>query len=299
MHDNIIEQYAEEKGLSRSDTGVLIKMEKAAQQLGPDRHLYNLTKPEIVDYLSNLQLSSYTSVRKYVSMIKVFITYCMNIGAIPQGENVGDTFSQQEMESCLSVYKFHTKQLSKELIEEFVHFLENPSDQFMVLGSFEGFSLAEFVEINQSNFDFQHSRILKPKNKIWFTYSDQLMYIGEKALNAHTYYGGRTAVELSDPDPYKPSLIKIGWGGKRPNVHALNNRMMLRASEFGHSFLTLKLIQSYGFCHALEQNVDGLPVKDFIDNRNLNYREVLARYGKELKRPYEILKTYKTFAQEE
>ena len=136
MHDNIIEQYAEEKGLSRSDTGVLIKMEKAAQQLGPDRHLYNLTKSEIVDYLSSLQLSSYTSVRKYVSMIKVFITYCMNIGVIPQGENVGDTFSQQEMESCLSVYKFHTKQLSKELIEEFVHFLENPSDQFMVLGSF-------------------------------------------------------------------------------------------------------------------------------------------------------------------
>lgn len=300
MYDHIIEQYASKKELARSDAGILLNMEKAAQELGPDKHLHNLTKAEVLQYLTNLELTSYQSVRKYISMLKRFLSYCMDEGIIPQGDNVGDSFTKQEMESCLCVYASQ-KTISKELIDRFVHKLANPSDRFLVLGSFEGFSIKEFLDLYDDNFDFTNGKIFKPQNLAWFTYSDHLMHIGRAALDIAKYGSGRTSVPLLEPVPGKKAIIKIGWGGKRPTAISLRRRIILRAAEAGSEYrhLTLKLIHTYGFFYSLEQNIDGLPVEEFIDNQNPNYRQLLARYGKELKHPYQVLEEYKYFREEQ
>lgn len=296
MDAKFVEEYADEKGLTPSDRNVLLKMEEKAG--AENRNICDYSTKEILECLRGYNSRSINTLQKYTSLLRQYIDYCIRNGKAKEKDPLSNPCGpiyQEELMTCLKTENTIYQTLRFHTVLDLAKKMQNSSDQFVILGSYEGLTLADILDLRARNFNFDESLIYHPKARRWFKHSFLLMQYGSKALDKYEYDTGLRDAVLEDVDSRGPSVIKKNSSvNGRPNTHTINSRIIRKVALIDAKFanITPKIINKFGFYQALRYCLIQNSTARFIRNENLEYRMLLERFGKELSRPSSIKAEY-------
>ena len=291
MDAEFVKEYAAKKKLTKYEQNVLLKMEEKAG--AKNKNICDYSKEEILECLRGYNSRSINTLQKYASLLRQYIDYCIAHHKTEEKNspvNHCREITKNDLMLCLEsdVTIYHKMDLS--LILEMADKMKNPADQFVILGSYEGLTLADILSLRAFDINYDEWAIYHPRVRRWFGHSDTLVRYGIKALQEYHYDAGDRSIELVDVDDRGPSVIKQSYYVSRlPDSHTINSRILRKASLIDAKFtnITPKIIHKFGLYEAINYYLDFDPLKidDFFQNNNLKYRMLIERFDRELSRP--------------
>ncbi len=300
MDAEFVKEYADEKGLTPSDRNVLLKMEEKAG--AENRNICDYSTEEILECLRGYNSRSINTLQKYTSLLRQYIDYCIEQGKTQNQEdpvNPCRDLSKEELDSCLKKDNNIYYKLKLSTILDMANNMQNPADKFIIIGSYEGFTLGDILALRSFHFKYEDRLIYHSKIRRWFTHSDELMQYGWEALRDYKYYNGYYITRMEDVDDQGASVIKKKCSSKHiPDAHTINSRLGRKSTSISDSFqnVTPKVINKFGFYQALY--ICSEQYLDFMNNDNPSYRMLVERFGRELSRTSSIKMEYESVRKE-
>ena len=298
MDAEFVKEFADDKELTKYEQNVLLKMEEKAG--AKNQNICDYSKEEILECLRGYNSRSINTLQKYASLLRQYIDYCIAHHKTEEKNfpvNHCREITKNDLMLCLEsdVTIYHKMDLS--LILEMADKIKNTADQFVILGSYEGLTLADILSLREFDFNYDEWMIYHPRVRRWFGHSDTLVRYGIKAFQEYQYDAGDRSIKLVDVDDRGPSVIKQSYYVSRlPDSHTINSRILRKASLINSKFINItpKIIHKFGLYEALNYylNLYSLNIDDFVKNDNLKYRMLLERFNRELSRPSVIKNEY-------
>ena len=287
MSEHLIHEYVQKTDLNQKDTKILINLDERMH--GKEKEM---TKTEVLDFLCGLESTSYYTLCKYICVVRNYISF-LNEGG--ETYNAWADITKDEILSCLTLSD-KGQSLSREKLMYIVRKLKYVSDQFCILGAYEGFTITEMLELNRDHFDFEKNAILHPISERWFPHSLELMTYAHIALQCYDMDTGHRTYRLYDIKEGLPVVVKSRKPGVPVTRRVLTVRLFNALSGIKEAEgLSAKSIHTISFFSALENNDQGLPVEDFIRSDNKEYLRLLDRYGKTRARTDKIKEQYELY----
>lgn len=286
MDRQIIEKYVRDKNIPTGDKTIIISAEDWANLR--NKEACDLSHDEILDFLRSKESASYNSVKRYMYIIRDWTNYY-----------TGDATSwnyidRKDLESCVLKQSKIVVKLTEDVFFAIVEKLDSIMDKFILLALYEGFDTSEIIGLREGSFNFSADKVYHESLQKWCEHSSTLMRCAYAALNQYTItLSNGTVKRLYDLDDNGKSVIKTRNIDSKTKQTYISTRLARLFNDMGFKGVTIRQIQTCGFCTALKNNSEGMPVEKFVSRKNPEYRKIVARYGKDIYAPSVILKLYK------
>lgn len=112
-----------------------------------NKDLCNFTFYDITEFYKLLNISSVLSLTVMNSHYSLYTQWCMQQNLVRDGQNHYLEMRTEDYVNCINKGKLDMQILPKEVIYNWVDQLNNPKDQFILLGLFEGIRGKDFCEL--------------------------------------------------------------------------------------------------------------------------------------------------------
>lgn len=119
----------------------------AENEYGKD--VCNFTVYEIIEYYKTLNISSVESISVINSQFVAYTQWCLQNNLVTDNQNHFLEMKFEHFKSCTNKALFDMKMVSRKIILEWVDGMQNPRDQFILLGLFEGIKGQDFCELTK------------------------------------------------------------------------------------------------------------------------------------------------------
>ena len=259
------------------------------EQLQKD--LCNFTVSEIEDMMKMWGFTSYNNIATFLSSCSIYVNWCMNQGMVLDSQNHFAEIKPERYSSFVDKTIYEMRIASREQIMEWVMELQNPSDQFVFLGVFEGLKgkgYCEYVDLLESDIDIKSSTINLRNTRGKVKFSKELCNFGLQSAETLVYTPstGKMSKETK--------LIESGKVIKDP-VNMRSNRTMesagrrtyfklLRAFNYLgiDSYFDPNSLQNSGMIDMINRRSAELQISktDYVNNY---ISEINFQYGKNYK----------------
>ncbi len=141
--------------ITKTGTIVFNRIAREEKRLGKD--CCNFSMYEILSFYRSTMTTSYASLQNMNSQYSLYTAWCVENHLVKDGINHYPEIGKENILDCLDSAIARNKLVTREsLIETFRTEIVNPSDQFLLLGIYEGIQgqkLCEFYGLNMSCFD--------------------------------------------------------------------------------------------------------------------------------------------------
>ena len=170
MDAEFVKEYAAKKKLTKYEQNVLLKMEEKAG--AKNKNICDYSKEEILECLRGYNSRSINTLQKYASLLRQYIDYCIAHHKTEEKNspvNHCREITKNDLMLCLEsdVTIYHKMDLS--LILEMADKMKNPADQFVILGSYEGLTLADILSLRAFDFNYDewHDLSSESETVVW------------------------------------------------------------------------------------------------------------------------------------
>lgn len=147
----------------------------------------NFTANEILSFYKSLVSNSLETLLSINSQLKKYTSWCLTEKIVKDKQNHYAEMNNEILNTCVNVALKKTAIVNRSQMMEMVHKLLNPSDQFIVLGIYEGISGQAFsglFDLTKENFN-GNTIILQNGEK--YEVSSDLINIGLNAIDEFDY----------------------------------------------------------------------------------------------------------------
>ncbi len=139
VDNNIKQEYLNDKptATAQSDSFILRSADKYEAMIG--KPVYNMTYAELREMLMmQFNNSSVKAINKNISILKVYVDFCINKNIVLHGENRLATFTIEETKELVHKQALINKYVTKEKIKEYQNILYNDQDKLLLESPFLG-----------------------------------------------------------------------------------------------------------------------------------------------------------------
>lgn len=102
-----------------------------------DKDISNFSTEEIIDFYKASNYSSMESLANFNSAMSVYTSYCIENGIVNDGQNHFKEMTTDVFAECINQSIVRQQIVTKEILQENLHKLQNPRDRFIILCLFE------------------------------------------------------------------------------------------------------------------------------------------------------------------
>lgn len=191
FNNEIKERYIEEKNKSATlPNGYLRcqfdKVEKYERENGKDVCCF--TVREIREYYKILNTSSLEFIASLNSQFSQYTQWCLQNNMVIDNQNHFLEIDLGVMRECLNAVTFNKKIVTRENILNWCEELQNPKDQVIMLGLFEGLKGKDFCDFVKLKPEDVNGNVLTLNNGREIKVSNKLISYIEESINETKYY---------------------------------------------------------------------------------------------------------------
>lgn len=153
-----------------------------------EKDVSNFTFYEIIEYYKLLNTYSMIALRVLNSQFSLYTQWCLQHNLVNDGQNHFLELRMEDYDSCLNKGLLDLCIISRKEVLKWVDELQNPRDQFILLGLFEGIKGKDFCELANLKPGDVNGNILKLCTGRTINISDKLKYIIEECMSENIYY---------------------------------------------------------------------------------------------------------------
>ena len=154
-----------------------------------DKDLCQWSINEIISFYKSLCSSSMYYILVINTQYKAYVNWCLAENLVEDGMNHFEEVNREMILDCLNNQLLNTQIVTREELLRQLECFENPADQFVCLGIFEGLAgnnMEEILKIRLSNFNTKTKEIEIGEKKI--KYSDKLYNLALESIEEQYYY---------------------------------------------------------------------------------------------------------------
>lgn len=252
--------------------------EKYEKEFGID--LSNWSVDEIITFYKSLSTSSVHTLNTINSYFRSYTLFCMENNLVKDNQNHFDEINIEMYRMCLNKVKMEDSFVTRDELLKIVDGLDNPSDQFILLGVFEGLFGSAFVDLmNARVSDISGNKMKLYSGKV-IEISDKLKTIAYNSANEYIY-----SALTPDESPQKLigdkdliiKYIKYKNEETRNPERRLIHRMRKLKNKYGTipKSVTLKRLYENGRIDFIKRKSKeyGVTPKEFLKNKE--YRKLV------------------------
>ena len=153
-----------------------------------DKDVSNFTFYEICDFYKTLNTSSVQSIAQMNFHLQMYTQWCLSQNLVADNQNHFLELKQQDFNNCINKVMLDHKIVSEDMIYDWVSQLQNPKDQFVLLGTFEGLrgqGYCELAKLRPSDIDGDIATFVSGRQ---LKLSTKLLSIIEDCIETTDYY---------------------------------------------------------------------------------------------------------------
>lgn len=170
-----------------------------------NKDVSNFTFYEIMEYYKLLNTYSVNVLKVLNSQLSLYTQWCLQQNLVVDGQNHFLEMRSEDYDACINKRLFDSKVVLKSTILNWIGQLQNPRDQFILLGLFEGIKGKDFCELANLRPEDINENTIKLCTGRTIEISDKLKYIIEECIDEEVYYS------VSEKDSRKFPLIDRGY----------------------------------------------------------------------------------------
>ena len=243
-----------------------------------NKDLCNFTFYEIEEFYKLLNASSINALSVINSHYSSYTQWCMQQNLVADGQNHFTEMWFGNFSNCINKGKMNMQVLSKEIIYDVIKQLNNPKDQFIILGLFEGIKGKDFCELANLKPEHIKGNVVQLCTGREVEISNKLLSIIEDCIETHEYYATTGKEEKVIP------LVDNGYIIKDyPNVQdgrlekrsgrSVKNSIERTVKGLGlHGIVTANNIVESGKLNMIKEQAKekGMSCKEYICSSHLN-----------------------------
>lgn len=162
------------------------KVSSMEERLGKD--VSNFTFYEIIEYYKLINTHSINVLQVLNSQFSLYTQWCLQHNLVNDGQNHFLEMRLEDYDKCINKTLFNLKVVDRKTVLNWVEQLQNPRDQFVLLGLFEGIKGKDFCELANLKPEDVNGNILKLCTGRTIEISDRLKHIIEECIEEKIYY---------------------------------------------------------------------------------------------------------------
>ena len=254
-------------------------LEQTEKDLGKD--CCDFTAPEIISYYKGIGTKSFDYLIMLNNRLTGYTNWCLSNNLVKDNQNHYMEMDAQIINMCVNQGLRNENIIKNENLLKEICLFNNPSDQFICLGLFEGMDTWDFYQLSYK--DIANGYLSKNGRNIRL--SEKLISLGEESANEYNYYAftnveSRAILKYRLDDPYiVKDMYNANTNSKTKNARKIWLRLtrLQNIVEQPNAFMSKALMESgrIDFIKGLMQK-KGLDLKSTIKEYS---NEITERYG--------------------
>jgi len=170
-----------------------------------NKDISNFTFYEIIEYYKMLNTYSIGNLTVLNSQLSSYTQWCLQQNLVGDGQNHFLEMRSEDYDACVNKTLFNSKIVNRDVVLDWLGQLQNPRDQFILLGLFEGLKGKDFCELANLKPEDVNGNTVNLCTGRTIEISNKLKYIIEECINEDMYYS------VSNNDSRKFPLIDRGY----------------------------------------------------------------------------------------
>lgn len=263
------------------------KCEPFEQKL--DKDVCNFTTREIENMMKTINFSSFESIGVANSSLSQYTMWCMKQGLVFDSQNHYLELNRPRLAELVNKTVQNMRIVTREKVLDWCFEMPNPSDQFIMLGLFEGIKGQDFCEFTMMRNEDVHleSRTITLPNRGDMKFSYELCSFGVQSAEATEYFSVSGKMERIVPVAESGYIIK-----NYPNVvegvsqfqkgRRIYNRLTRAFSFLGiNGWMSASALMDSGIVHMVRSRSEelGISCDEYMSTR---IDELSKRYDKRI-----------------
>lgn len=170
-----------------------------------NKDVSNFTYYDIIEYYKMLNTHSMEYLAVLNSQLSLYTQWCLQQNLVDDGQNHFLEMRIEDYDKCVNKTLLNLKIIPKSTVLDWVNQLQNPRDQFILLGLFEGIKGNDYCELAKLRPEDVKGNTLSLCTGRTFEASDKLISIIEECIEEKIYYS------LSGKEKKTMPLIDRGY----------------------------------------------------------------------------------------
>ena len=153
-----------------------------------EKDVSNFTFYEIIEYYKLINTHSMNVLQVLNSQFSLYTQWCLQNNLVNDGQNHFLEMRLEDYDKCVNKVLFNLKVVDKNTVLNWVGQLQNPRDQFILLGLFEGIKGKDFCELANLKPEDVNGNIVKLCTGRTIEISNKLKHIIEECVEEAVYY---------------------------------------------------------------------------------------------------------------
>ena len=263
------------------------------------------TKSEIMQMLMRIQSVSVSTLRGYKTFLTQYTYWATDKGINSTGINMYEEITTDDLASCVPRQVSANRIISEERLDEMLHEMMNPSDQYVILGLYEGIrgeNFCELLNLHEEDINVHDKTFYLRDTGRTIHVSARLINYALAAINTYDYdgcavEGGKIVhanLDRSDDTPIKGRVSSLG-NDETKRVLRVTRRVRKLKKYFDNATeISVPRLYVAGFVNKTkaimqEKNVSFDDVWTFaemealyeqysVDYKNIPYTQIKTRY---------------------
>ncbi len=249
-----------------------------------DKDCCNFTVNEILSFYKSLNRTSVESLTVMNSILAMYTTWCMQQSLVKDNQNHYSEIPKEKYAECVNKLYIEKTFVTKDQLYGWINELANPSDQFILIGLFEGLCGKEYSELSHLHYsDFNENNEVKLENRT-VKVSNKLKNIAYESARETSYWS-----LSAEPHEFKlaetDDTIVKNYVSARPGADSFRmgkriytkfNRIM---SYLGFDYLRPSNIVNSGKVNFIKENAEkiGITPKQYLYSDHI--KELNKQFG--------------------
>lgn len=259
----------------------------------------NFTIFEILSFYKSLCTASLERLLVMNSQMSKYTSYCLGNSLVKDNQNHYEEIDNEILLQCVNLAKAKDQIISREELLNEIYQLPNPSDQFLILGLFEGISgqkNSDFFDLNMKN--FSGNKVILPTREL--IVSDKLVSLAEESASEYTYYAYKANGDFRELNYLSTdaNIIKQMYNAKEDTEavkrQRIYNKLTRTKKYLGRECYTRSALLESGRIEMIKNLMTGNNVENLDETIRKHQDDIAHRYGRIYSIPRYILK-YKEY----
>ena len=265
------------KTVEESLTQKFNKVASYEERLGKD--LCNFSLKEIIGYYKSLYSNSITTLNAINTYYSRYTAWCLSKGLVEDDQNHYNEATSQILATCLNNTRMEDSMMTREELLDFINDLQNPSDQFLLLGLFEGLTIEDMYYLQKDDIK---NNCFKLHSGREFIVSSKLIELARDSMEEYSRYdldGNKDSLHQYDPSDTRP--IKRRSGTVNDDLKSFNRSIATRLryiqKNYGMDFSRAAITEAGRIDYIVRmKKEDGEDFEALIETNRSN---IEGRYG--------------------
>ena len=258
------------------------RFSKYEEKLGKD--LCNFSYNECMQFYKQLYSNSITTLNANNSMIKRYTKWCLANGLVEDDQNHWDEVSLDALSNCINAGLMDESMITREELEDVIRdssamSLQNVSDKFLILATFEGFKIGDLFNLRAE--DIQKEKLVY-ENGREIVPSKMLVNLGIESAEEYRRFNEDGSEAVRSPYNKNDDRIVKTKSKALDDVerykHNIRCRFANMQEKYGEIFNRAKIAES-GRIDMIKRLMNGEKVDDLHKFIQKNREKIEKMYG--------------------